>query len=50
MIYKSQFQKIDLYDWFCGPVSHMYVPRAPEKQQIPCVFAHTWRIKLILIL
>ncbi len=23
MMYKSQFQKMDLYDWFCGPGSHM---------------------------
>ncbi len=23
MIYKSKFQKIDPYDWFCGPGSHM---------------------------
>ncbi len=23
--YKSQFQKIDPYDWFCGPGSHMYL-------------------------
>ncbi len=22
MVYKSQFQKIDPYDWFCGPGSH----------------------------
>ncbi len=22
-MYKSQFQKIDPYDWFCGPESHM---------------------------
>ncbi len=22
-MYKSQFQKIDPYDWFCGPVSHI---------------------------
>ncbi len=21
-MYKSQFQKIDPYDWFCGPGSH----------------------------
>ncbi len=24
-MYKSQFQKNDPYDWFCGPGSHMYV-------------------------
>ncbi len=24
MMYKSQFQKIDPFDWFCGPGSHMY--------------------------
>ncbi len=24
MIYKSQFWKIDPYDWFCGPGSHMW--------------------------
>ncbi len=23
MLYKSQFRKIDPYDWFCGPGSHM---------------------------
>ncbi len=23
MMYKSQFRKIDPYDWFCGPRSHM---------------------------
>ncbi len=23
MMYKSQFWKIDTYDWFCGPRSHM---------------------------
>jgi len=23
MMYKLQFQKIDHYDWFCGPVSQM---------------------------
>ncbi len=25
MIYKSPFQKIDPYDWFCGPGSHMLI-------------------------
>ncbi len=25
MMYKSQFQKMDLYDWFCAPGSHMCV-------------------------
>ncbi len=24
MMYKSQFQKIDPYDWFCGPGSHLF--------------------------
>ncbi len=24
MLYKSQFRKIDPYDWFCGPGSHMW--------------------------
>ncbi len=24
MMYKSQFRKIDPYDWFCGPGSHMF--------------------------
>ncbi len=24
MMYKSQFRKIDPYDLFCGPGSHMY--------------------------
>ncbi len=23
MLYKSQFRKIDTYDWFCGPGSHI---------------------------
>ncbi len=23
MMYKSQFRKIDSYDWFCGPGLHM---------------------------
>ncbi len=23
MMYKSQFQKIDPYDWFCGPQSQV---------------------------
>ncbi len=23
MMYKSQFRKIDPYDWFCGPGSHI---------------------------
>ncbi len=23
MLYKSQFRKIDPYDWFCGPGSYM---------------------------
>ncbi len=23
MMYNSQFQKIDPYDWFCGPGSHI---------------------------
>jgi len=23
MMYKSQFQKIDPCDWFCGPWSHL---------------------------
>ncbi len=23
MMYKSQFKKIDPYDWFCGPGSHL---------------------------
>ncbi len=23
LMYKSQFKKIDPYDWFCGPGSHM---------------------------
>ncbi len=22
-MYKSQLKKIDIYDWFCGPGSHM---------------------------
>ncbi len=22
-MYKSQFQKIDTYNWFCGPGSHL---------------------------
>ncbi len=25
MMYKSQFQEIDLYDWFCGPGSHIRI-------------------------
>ncbi len=25
MMYKSQFQKLVPYDWFCGPGSHIYV-------------------------
>ncbi len=25
MMHKSQFKKIDPYDWFCGPRSHMYI-------------------------
>ncbi len=24
MMYKSQIQKSDPYDWFCGPESHMF--------------------------
>ncbi len=24
MMYKSQFQKMDPYDWFCGPGSHLF--------------------------
>ncbi len=25
MMHKSQFQKIDPYDWFCGPGSHIVI-------------------------
>ncbi len=25
VMYKSQFHKIDPYDWFCGPGSHIYI-------------------------
>ncbi len=25
IMYKSQFRKIDPYDWFCGPVSHIRI-------------------------
>ncbi len=24
-MYKSQFRKIDPYDWFCGPGSHLHI-------------------------
>ncbi len=27
MMYKSQFQKIDPYDWFCSPVSQIDLNR-----------------------
>ncbi len=29
MMYKSQFQKIDPYDWFCGPGSQIYLIHEP---------------------
>ncbi len=25
MMYKSQFHKIDPYDWFCAPGSHLFI-------------------------
>ncbi len=30
MMYKSQFEKIDPHDWFCGPGSHMKTPANPR--------------------
>ncbi len=29
IMYKSQFQKIDPYDWFCGPWSHIMTVVSP---------------------
>uniref|UniRef100_A0A672R0H4 DNA repair protein XRCC4-like n=1 Tax=Sinocyclocheilus grahami TaxID=75366 RepID=A0A672R0H4_SINGR len=34
MMYKSQFRKIDPYDWFCGPGSHMsYILYSLERKK-----------------
>ncbi len=32
MMYKSQFQKIDPYDCFCGPGSHMWIGTYSHEQ------------------
>ncbi len=33
MMYKSQFKKIDPYDWFCGPGLHMLVDFDVRRQK-----------------
>ncbi len=35
MMYKSQFQKIDPYDWFCGPDIYIYKMENLKKKKNP---------------
>ncbi len=44
MMYKSQFQKIDPYDWFCGPGSQMsYSNSLIKRKNLTQKIMHTFR-------